>query len=100
MLANKSLHWTAEARFLLRVCRLQSWSKFGILSLVELVYHQTGVCTPTLILGQVAVGQPVNSSVSLLVKKVIWLNHKVNILKYCTSVLRFSKYNSLVWWYI
>ena len=29
----------------------------------KLVYNQTGVCTPTSILGQVVVGQPVNSSV-------------------------------------
>ena len=31
--------------------------------LAKLVYNQTGVCTPASILSQVAVGQPVNSSV-------------------------------------
>ena len=31
--------------------------------LAELVYNQTGICTPTLNSGGVSVGQPVNSSV-------------------------------------
>lgn len=33
------------------------------------MYNQTGVCTPTTLLGQVACGQPVNSSVRALVDR-------------------------------
>ena len=57
---NKSLHWTAQARFLLKGCSLQKWLKFEVFLLAELVYNQAGVCTSTLKSGGVSVGQPVN----------------------------------------
>ena len=65
---NKSLHWTAQAAFLSRGCRLPSWSKLEVTMLAELVYNQTGVCTPISLSDQVAAGQPVNSSVGLAVR--------------------------------
>ena len=60
---NKSLHWTAQAGFLLKECCLQRRSKLEVTMLTELGYNQTSVCTPTSLWGQLARGQPVNSSV-------------------------------------
>jgi len=46
--ANKSLHWTAQAGFLLKGHYLQNWSKSEVTKPVKLVYNQASVCTPTL----------------------------------------------------
>ena len=61
--------------------------------LVELVYNQTSVCTPTSLSGQVAVGQPVNSSVgrmTLILGEIVKMNEEQFYIRMRDEVSEFA----------